>query len=113
MAISINPFTGQLDLTGNPGMSIGGAITGSTPNALLLVSPTSTLAEIGPLTNGQLVIGSTGTAPVATTLTGTVNQVNITNEYSFNPSNSYTPNTQNYYNITVINKYYVNSSDLA
>ena len=31
------------------------------------------------LNNGQLVIGSTGNAPVAATLTGTANQVNVTN----------------------------------
>ena len=31
------------------------------------------------LTNGQLLIGSNGTIPTATTLTGTTNQINITN----------------------------------
>src|SRR5690606_8562325 len=31
------------------------------------------------LTNGQLMIGSTGNAPVAATITGTTNQVNVTN----------------------------------
>jgi hypothetical protein len=31
------------------------------------------------LTNGQLIVGSTGTAPVATTLTGTANEIIVTN----------------------------------
>ena len=36
-------------------------------------------SAIGPLTNGQLIIGSTGVAPVASALTGTANQVVVTN----------------------------------
>ena len=37
------------------------------------------IATTAAATNGQLLIGGTGTNPVAATLTGTVNQVNVTN----------------------------------
>jgi len=40
-----------------------------TANAILLGAGTSPIASVGPLTNGQLIVGSTGNVPVATTLT--------------------------------------------
>jgi len=78
MAIQLNPFTGQLDLVGGGGVSIGMPIGGSTPFSLLSVSATNTLAQLGPLTNGQLLIGSTGADAVPATLTSTANQVTAT-----------------------------------
>ena len=61
-------------------LGVAGGGTGKvsvTANALLYGAGTSALAEIGPLTNGQLVIGSTGAAPQAATLTGTGNQIAV------------------------------------
>lgn len=82
MPVSLNPFSGQIILTPPPGSgsgtSIGGPVTGSTPNAVLVVNPSGALGQIGPLTNGQIVIGSTGVAPVATSITGTANQITVT-----------------------------------
>jgi hypothetical protein len=63
----------------NP-LSVGSGGTGLSSisaNALLYGNGTGALQTLGPLTNGQLVIGSTGAAPVAATLTGTTNQVNV------------------------------------
>lgn len=80
MGISINPFTGQFDLKGSGGsISIGTPIGGSTPHSLLVVNGLSQLAQLGPLTDGQLLIGSTGGAAVPSALTGTANQVLVTN----------------------------------
>jgi multisubunit Na+/H+ antiporter MnhF subunit len=43
-----------------------------------MVSSGGAIVEAAALTNGQLLIGSSGAAPVAASLTGTTNQVNIT-----------------------------------
>jgi len=43
--------------------------TAITEHAVVIGSSSSDITEVGPLTNGQLVIGSTGVAPVAATLT--------------------------------------------
>lgn len=50
-----------------------------TNHGLLLGSGTSPITALAAATNGQLPIGYTGMAPVLGTLTGTANQVNITN----------------------------------
>lgn len=60
-------------------MSIGGPVAGSTPHSILGISGSNTLAQFGPLSNGQVLVGSTGNAPVATTITGTVSRVIVTN----------------------------------
>lgn len=77
----INPSTGnvlfQITSAGVPsfptgplGVASGGTgINSITANALILGDGTNPVNEIGPLTNGQLIIGSTGAAPVAATLT--------------------------------------------
>jgi len=54
-------------------------VVGSTPFSILIVDATNTVGDVGPLTNGQLLIGATGAEPVPATLTGTANQVSITN----------------------------------
>lgn len=48
-------------------------------NNRIMVSSGGSIVESGALTNGQLLIGSTGLGPVIATLTGTANQVIITN----------------------------------
>jgi hypothetical protein len=48
-------------------------------NDRLMVSSGDAIVESGALTDGQVVIGSTGAAPVISTISGTLNQVNVTN----------------------------------
>lgn len=48
-------------------------------NNSVMVSSGDAIVELGPATDGQLVVGSTAGAPVLATLTGTANQVNIAN----------------------------------
>jgi len=53
-------------------LTVPGGGTGAasiTDHALIVGSGTAAVTEIGPLTNGQLVIGSTGADPVAATIT--------------------------------------------
>lgn len=50
-----------------------------TQYALAYASTTAVLASLGAATNGQLPIGSTSAAPVLATLTGTANQITVTN----------------------------------
>lgn len=77
---------GTLSVTGAPTFTspvpVASGGTGKTSisaNALLYGAGTAALNTLGPLTNGQLVIGSTGAAPVAAALTGTANQIVVTN----------------------------------
>ena len=49
-----------------------------TANSIMTGNGTNPIQLIGPLTNGQLLVGSTGAAPVAATLTGGTN-ITITN----------------------------------
>jgi len=51
-----------------------------TDHGILLGSGTDAVTPLGAATNGQIPIGSTGADPVLATLTGTANQVNVTNE---------------------------------
>jgi len=75
----LNTFTGQLDATGSGStLAIGTVIPGADPNSVLVTDGSSALADVGSLTNGQLVIGSTGTTPVKGSLTGTSNQITVT-----------------------------------
>lgn len=75
-----NPLTGNFDIAGGGGsLSIGGPVGGSTAKTILVVDASNNLSSLGPLTNGQLVIGSTGNLPSLATLTGTSNQVSVSN----------------------------------
>jgi hypothetical protein len=56
----------------------GLTITGLTDNSLIY-SLSDTLTSLGAATNGQIPIGSTGNAPVLNDITGTANQVIVTN----------------------------------
>lgn len=57
----------------------GLTLSGLTANAFTYSGTGSALASTAAPTNGQLLIGSTGVAPVAAALTGTANQVIVTN----------------------------------
>lgn len=62
----------NLSSSGIVGYDGAGTFSGSTISQFAIVTggaSSSTLSSIGPLTNGQLVIGSTGVASVAATLT--------------------------------------------
>lgn len=81
MPVTLNPFSGQLILipaSSGGGSSIGGTVTGSTPFTILSTDGSSNLSQIGPLTNGQIIIGRTGNSSVAASLTGTANQITVT-----------------------------------
>lgn len=77
----INPSIGnvlfQITSAGVPSFPTGPLVVGSggtgvnsiTANAFIIGDGANPVNEIGPLTNGQLIIGSTGAAPVAATLT--------------------------------------------
>lgn len=82
MALRYNPliFSG-LDLTGGgvpTSIPIGVLVTGSDPNSILGVDGTNHLKDYT-LTNGQIIIGSTGGSPAAANITGTTSQVIVTN----------------------------------
>jgi hypothetical protein len=81
VGITYNPLLGSgLDFTGAaPSVSIGTPIAGGTPHDILVIDASGNLGELGPLTDGQLIIGDTGGAAVVAALTGTSNQVNIAN----------------------------------
>lgn len=82
MGLKFNPLTGLFDFSGSAGGSgstIGEPVAGATPHSILIVDGSSNLAEIGPLTDGQLIIGSTGLSAVASNLTGTIDQITVTN----------------------------------
>jgi len=69
---------GTLTLSGGRSRSGSLTLSDSTQHAVPLFGVGGLVSEIGPLTNGQLVVGSTGVAPVAATLTAGTN-VSITN----------------------------------
>ena len=81
MPVIFDPFTGQLIDTGPAGsMSIGGPVAGADPNSVLVVDGALTLQNVPMPTDGQLLVGSAGNLPVATTLTqASASQVVITN----------------------------------
>lgn len=75
-----NGGTGATTLTGVLTGNGTSAVTASavTQHAVLLGGASNAVSEVGPLTNGQLVIGNTGSAPSAATLTAGTG-VSITN----------------------------------
>ena len=67
-------------LTGVLPISKGGTNSGiALNNNRIMVSASGAITEAGALTHGQLLIGSTGAAPLAATLTGTANRVTVAN----------------------------------
>jgi len=57
----------------------GTGVATLTDHSVLLGSGTDAITSLGVATDGQLVIGSTGADPTLATLTGTANQVSVTN----------------------------------
>lgn len=68
------------DASGNLSWANAGFVaSGSgTTNALAMFNSSGALADVGVLTDGQIVIGRTGLSPVAGSIAGTTNQVNVT-----------------------------------
>ena len=68
------------DVTGVLAIANGGTNSSTAlNNNRVMLSSGGAIVESGALTNGQLVIGSTGLAPVISTLSATANQTTITN----------------------------------
>ncbi|MBK8808400.1 MAG: hypothetical protein IPO21_17935 [Bacteroidales bacterium] len=82
--IGVAPSWGKISLTSHISGILPIANGGTNSNAVLnnnriMISSGGSIVENAALTNGQLLVGSTGAAPAAATLTGTANQVTITN----------------------------------
>ena len=82
MGIKLNIFTGNFDITGGGGAStpivVGTTpVTGMSDNAILYNNG-GVVGEAGPLDDGQLLIGSTGSDPIAANITspGTIDITN-------------------------------------
>lgn len=56
-----------------------GAISGLTLDGAIYAASANTIASTAAMTNGQILIGSTGAAPVKNTISGTSNEITITN----------------------------------
>lgn len=54
-------------------------LAAGTPSTVVINDATGVMSETAALTDGQLLIGSTGNAPQIAALTGTANQISITN----------------------------------
>jgi hypothetical protein len=68
------------DVTGVLPVANGGTNSSTAlNNNRIMVSNSGAIREAAALTNGQLLIGSTGAAPVAGNITGTTNQLDVTN----------------------------------
>jgi hypothetical protein len=70
--------TGNLSDITNVGTLTTLTISGLTANSFLYAGVDGLLSSAGAPTNGQLLIGSTGAAPVRASLTGTANQITVT-----------------------------------
>jgi len=81
MGITYNPLTGQFDVTGDAGATsiVGGStpIVGLADNTILYNNG-NVVGGAGPLNDGQLLIGTTGSDPAAANITGS-SSVSITN----------------------------------
>lgn len=75
----LNVFGGNNIDTSGAGNTVTVDLISITDHALIVGSGAAAVTEIGPLTNGQLAIGSTGADPVAANLTSTGGSITITN----------------------------------
>lgn len=75
--ISSTDTNGNIILTPNGSGKV--VVSYATENAIPVFGASSIVSEIGPLTDGQLVIGATGGAPASANLTSTGGTVTITN----------------------------------
>lgn len=67
-----------LDVTGTLLVSSSITVTGLTANSFLFSGTAGLLTTTAAPTNGQILIGSTGVAPVVGAITGTANQITVT-----------------------------------
>lgn len=72
-------YAGTLTINGGKSISGSARLIDRTANTVAYYSTGGELGEIGPLTDGQIIIGSTGSAPVSAALTSTSGSVTITN----------------------------------
>lgn len=72
-------INGTLTVTGLIVASGGIDIGGFTPNSMLYGGPSGAITDTPAAINGQLMIGGTSVAPALATITGTANQVVVTN----------------------------------
>ena len=80
IGVSATPSFTSLTLSSPLAVSSGGTgVASLTGNGVLAVNAGGTALTSTALTNGQLLVGSTGAAPVAATIAGTANQINIAN----------------------------------
>lgn len=78
--ISVTNGAGSITLGLPSPLTLPGTLnTGLTANTFLFSGAGGALSATAAPTNGQLLIGSTGNAPVAAALTGTANQIAVTN----------------------------------
>lgn len=83
MGITLNPFTGQFDITGDDAGSSTPIVSGTTPvtgmpDNAILYNNGGVVGGAGPLDDGELLIGTTGSDPVAANITspGTITITN-------------------------------------
>lgn len=83
LALSIHVFAGDLgDAPSNAQLAVQYGGTGAvtlTDGGIMLGSGTNAVTILGQATNGQIPIGSTGNDPVLATITGTANEITVTN----------------------------------
>lgn len=85
MALKFNPLSIEgFDIDNNSGggggdPTIGSPVNGASAHRILKTDGSGNLDQTAALTNGQLIIGSTGASPAISTLTGTSGRINVTN----------------------------------
>jgi hypothetical protein len=84
-ACTTDPNGGKLTIVGtqivcgaDAGGGGGGAISGGTANGAVYATGTTTATSTAAMTDGQLLIGRTGTTPFLGSLQGTANQIRVT-----------------------------------
>ena len=78
--VSGNISGNAANVTGVVGVANGGTNSATAlTNNQIMISSSGKIVEGGAMSNGQLLIGSTGSSPVVAALTGTANQVSVTN----------------------------------
>ena len=80
LVLSIAAVSLTADVSGVLPVANGGTNSATAlNNNRVLVSSAGAIVEAGAMTNGQLLIGSTAAAPVIAAVTGTTNQITVTN----------------------------------
>lgn len=80
-------------------------IAGGSAYGIVYIGPIGGLTSLTPLTDGQVIIGSAGAAPVAGSITGTTNQVTVTSGAGTitlsTPQNTHTGATPTFAGLTI------------